>query len=413
MRTVHYVVGWPADQFPSGIVTATDAVAGALREAGCDASILAMNGQARADERHIAFVSDARPEPFLAKFSRRVKTRLSPFAASLDNPADAIARRLVELQREKPFDVVEMEESFGWSAIVARSVPAPVVTRLHGPYFLTGAAATGGVFSALEEERIRREGAAIAASPLITAPSRFVLDAVRDHYGLALDDAVVIPNPSRAPEEKWVWRQDAADPNEILFVGRFDRIKGADMLLRAFAALATKRPALKLTFAGPSDKPINLDGRSLTRQEFLAETMAPEIAARIDFRGVVARGELGDLRARAFLTVVSSRIETFANVALEAMAHGSPLVATEVGGIPDVARKDIDALLVPCEAEALAAAIGALLDDPARAGALGASGRKRALSEYAPARIAEMTLAAYRGLLARRRSSTSMQTKAG
>ncbi|HOP21213.1 MAG TPA: hypothetical protein PK585_14110, partial [Amphiplicatus sp.] len=88
-------------------------------------------------------------------------------------------------------------------------------------------------------------------------------------------------------------------------------------------------------------------------------------------------------------------------------------VATEVGGIPEVARKDIDALLVPCEAEALAAAIGALLDDPARAGALGASGRKRALSEYAPARIAEMTLAAYRGLLARRRSSTSMQTKAG
>ncbi|MCA8896017.1 MAG: glycosyltransferase, partial [Amphiplicatus sp.] len=124
-------------------------------------------------------------------------------------------------------------------------------------------------------------------------------------------------------------------------------------------------------------------------------------------------GELGDLRARAFLTVVSSRIETFANVALEAMAHGSPLVATEVGGIPEVARKDKDALLVPCEAEALAAAIGALLDDPARAAALGASGRSRALSEYAPARVAEMTLAAYRGLLARRRSNAPMQSKAG
>ena len=47
------------------------------------------------------------------------------------------------------------------------------------------------------------------------------------------------------------------------------------MLLRAFAALAAERPALKLTFAGPSDKPINLDGRSLTRAIRVAGKVEP------------------------------------------------------------------------------------------------------------------------------------------
>lgn len=402
MRTVHYVTGWPPDRFPSGIVTASEAVVSALREAGHDAQIVAMNGEARSGESHVAIIEEGAKARRIANLVVRVKGRLFPFSRILDEPARRIAQRINEMARSGAPDIVEMEESFGWSRLVASSVRAPVVTRLHGPYFLTGAAASGGAFSSFEKERIRREGLAIESAPLVTAPSLFVLDAARAHYGAALENARVIPNPARAPAAEHVWRRDRANPKEILFVGRFDRIKGADILLEAFARLAARDPELRLTFAGPAETPITLGERQLTREKLLAEIAPPDVAARIDFLGVVGRSELARLRARAFVTVVASRFETFPNVVLEAMAFGSPFVATRVGGIPDAARDNVDALLVPCEAEPLAAAIAALLDDPNRAATLGEAGRRRALTDFSTDRIAQMTLDAYAELTAGR-----------
>src|SRR5262249_20946668 len=127
---------------------------------------------------------------------------------------------------ERGIQILEMEETFGWARWLRPAVSIPICVRLHGPWFLSGAAA--GVPDDDDfRERIREEGRAIRVADAVTAPSRAVLERVRDYYGLPLPEAEVIPNPTWPIPVPERWRLEGCEPNQVLFVGRFDRLKGA------------------------------------------------------------------------------------------------------------------------------------------------------------------------------------------
>ena len=412
MRIVYYVLGWPPDRFQNGVVTAVSALAPALRRAGHSAQVLAYCGEPDAHEPDVSFVDAAAREPREFAPLRALRDRLSPHRHAFDLPAQKIARRLNEAAGLKTADILEIEESFGWSAQIARATSIPVVTRLHGPWFLTGAAGRNDRFSSHEEERVRREGEAIRGALAVTAPSRFVLDAVRARYDCAIEGAAIIPNAARPVDGDRGWRLGRADPNEILFVGRFDRVKGADIVLYAFAKLAAKRPSIKLTFAGPNAAPMEIAGRSHDCKEFIASIMPHDAAKRVNLLGPVPQTELLALRERAFLTVVGSRIEMFPNVLLEALASGSPTVATRVGGAPEIARDGEEALFAPGEdIDGLAAAMETFLDEPHLAARLGAAGRKRVEADFAPSAIANTCIDYYANVIDRMRAAKGARAR--
>jgi len=103
----------------------------------------------------------------------------------------------------------------------------------------------------------------------------------------------------------------------------------------------------------------------------------------------------------ADLAVLSSRTEGSPNALLEAMAAGVPLVATAVGGVPEIVNHGETALLVkPGDARALAEAMGRLLKDPRLGSALTARARQLVHERYAPEERTRRLVEIYRGVVA-------------
>jgi starch synthase len=191
----------------------------------------------------------------------------------------------------------------------------------------------------------------------------------------------------------------APDAPYVLFVGRVTRQKGLAHLLDAAAYVA---PAAQLVLcAGAADT-----------AELAAEIEAKLERVRAQRNGVVwidrmvPKPELIQLLTHASVFVCPSIYEPLGIVNLEAMACGTPVVATATGGIPEVVQDGVTGLLVPLDADdseqfarGLADRINRLLADPGEARRMGEAGRQRAVSDFGWRAIAEQVVALYRRLL--------------
>jgi starch synthase len=186
---------------------------------------------------------------------------------------------------------------------------------------------------------------------------------------------------------------DPARPS-VAFVGRVTRQKGLAVLLRAAEQLD---PAAQLVLcAGQADTP-DLAAEVAGLAEHLRATR-PGI---VWIPGMLARREVIQILSHATVFACPSLYEPLGIVNLEAMACGTAVVGSRVGGIPEVVADGRTGLLAsPGDPGALAAALNALIGDPVRAAALGRAGRERALAEFSWAQIAAQTAELYGTLAA-------------
>lgn len=164
----------------------------------------------------------------------------------------------------------------------------------------------------------------------------------------------------------------------ILYVGRiYPEQKGLDTLIPAVATLSRARP-FELRLVGE-----DWGGVDLVRRLAAAHG----ITDRVRILGPLPRAELLRAYTEATVFVLPSHFDAFPFVLLEAMASGLPIVATRVGGVPDVVREGSTALLVPeGDPSSLGGALERILADPALAHRFGEAGRRRA-EEFSWARI--------------------------
>ncbi len=175
----------------------------------------------------------------------------------------------------------------------------------------------------------------------------------------------------------------------VVAAGRLVSKKGFEYLVDAAAALHRRHPAIRVAIAGEGD-------------------LAGELAARaagtpaLLFLGRQDQDEIARLAAAADVVVVPSvrdaagNVDGLPNIALEAMATATPVVATRVGGLPQAIEDGVSGRLVPeKDAGALASAIAALVEDPAAARALGAAGRRRVERDFTWTAVAGRFEAAY------------------
>jgi len=189
---------------------------------------------------------------------------------------------------------------------------------------------------------------------------------------------------------------DPADPYAV-FVGRITRQKGLAHLLRAAADL----PGQLVLCAGAPDTP------EIAAE---AEQLVAELSARREgvvwIRDMLPRADVRQLLSHATVFVCPSVYEPLGIVNLEAMACGTAVVASDVGGIPEVVVDGGTGLLVHYDEadpgafqRGLADSVAQLLADPTRAAALGRAGRERAVAQFGWDAVARQTLAVYEHVL--------------
>ncbi len=188
------------------------------------------------------------------------------------------------------------------------------------------------------------------------------------------------------------------EKGRILFVGRLVEVKGVEYLLQAFVKVKREFPSTKLVIVG--DGPLRKDLEKLSRKLGIEKD--------VTFTGWKTGEELIDEYMRASFVVVPSIVdrkgltESLGVVAIEAMAFGKPVIASKVGGLPDVVTEDAGVLVTPKNPEALASAILGLLKDPERLVKLSQGAQKRFKERFSKEAIAERYFQLYRDVIAGR-----------
>jgi glycosyltransferase involved in cell wall biosynthesis len=268
-------------------------------------------------------------------------------------------------------------------AALSGAVPgARLVSTAHG---YTGGGRKNRLYERLQAAAWRRFGAVIAVSePLVQELHRRGLDPRRVR---------LIPNAWRG-DARSVDRPEArrrlgieSDARVVGWVGRITQEKGPDVALDAFARLAAREGApAQLHFVG--------EGR--LRPELESRAAALGLAERVHWHGAVAGA------ARLFpafdVLLLSSHTEGTPMVLFEAMAASVPIVATSVGGVPDVLGPGGGWLVPPRSPDALAAALEEALTSPVEAHSRVARATDRLNAKYAVGPWVDAHLALYREL---------------
>jgi glycosyltransferase involved in cell wall biosynthesis len=308
-------------------------------------------------------------------------------------------RALISTLREGVgYDIVHDIQSLGYGLLAVRALGLPVVTTIHHPLSVDRR-------SSFARDRTLREALGtmefypVGMQAFVARRLDAVLTSSRASAELIRRDFSV-----RSERLRMVWNgidtewfrprpEIPRSPSELLCVARAsDPNKGVATLVRALARLPAE---VTLTLVD-QDHPEH-EGRRLARSMGCAD--------RLRVVGRVSKEELLELYARATLVVVPSLYEGFGLPAVEAMACGSPVVASAAGALREVmAVGGTGTLVPPGDPLALAKAIAELLAAPQERARRGAQARPRIEAAFSWPRVAEATACVYREIVESRRA---------
>ncbi len=311
-----------------------------------------------------------------------------PFAFSM-RAFRSLARRLRAGER---YDLVHDIQSLGYGLLGIRALGLPVVTTVHHPLSVDRqtsfqrAQTLREALGTFEFYPVEMQGFVARRLERVFTSSEVSARRIECDFRVRRERIAMVANgldtelfsPDPALEKA---------PAELLCVGRAsDPNKG----VRTLIAALTRLP-----------EPVTLTLVDAAGSEAMRWAREAGCAHRLRVTGRVTTEALVQLYRRATLVVVPSRFEGFGLPAAEAMACGTPVVASEAGALPEVVGTGGGGVLVPPDApEALAKAIASLLDQPEARHALGQRARARIEAAYAWPRIAERTAAEYHRVVA-------------
>jgi glycogen(starch) synthase len=227
----------------------------------------------------------------------------------------------------------------------------------------------------------------VAEADRIITCSAFMRAEVQHVFGLPASSVEAIPNQVDLAGFRTAVSNGPATTPTLLYAGRLEYEKGVQILLRAVQLLARRLPSVRLRVVGRGTYDVEL--------ERLAGRLG--LTGRVRFDGWVEAGRLRELYAATEVVVIPSLYEPFGLVALEAMASGIPVVASDTGGLPELIEAEESGILVPPgDHVALAHALARVLSDGELARRLGRAGRAAVAGRDSWAGAASRTAEVYR-----------------
>jgi glycosyltransferase involved in cell wall biosynthesis len=306
-------------------------------------------------------------------------------------------RRVREVHRSTPIDVVESAENRA-DGFFLSFFPAspPRVVRLHTAWIFVDQ--LNGVHPSFKKRLIyAQEKWTIRRAHAVTAPSKAVVDLTSSWVKFRAQ-TYVVPNPVNTV----TFSPDCnRNSGEILFAGRLEQRKGLRTLIEVVPEVLRRCPGTSFRFVGADGR--DEAGRSW-RDQVMQKVPASD-RSRIRFEHV-RRAELVERYQQAAVSVLASEWENFPYAVLESMACETPVVATNVGGLPEFVENGVTGLLIPPnQPPALADALCAMVSDEARRREMGRQARKMVEERFSTACVVPRMISAYSNVLKAPRSA--------
>ncbi len=391
MKIILFSPTWPQYEDANGVVTYCANMKLALEKAGHSVIILTSRLEMECDEN--VFEISYRPS-LIKGLIVRLREYFDPGYAQYFYGSRAIAATLKKIKRKYKSYLMEIEESFGWHKYIAPCVNFPVVMRLHGTHFLNCKVA-GKAMDQYDVNRIRRERESFENALYVNSPSNWVIKKINQEYQKNWQTTAVFGNPIDV-DGLSSWCPDSFNEKVLLFVVRLDRLKGGDIIIKAFAGVLSAYPDVRLVFAGPDSGVILDDGQVAHMQDLLAINVQKDSRSQVLCLGKVDKKTIDALRVQSSIAITASRSEVFGYSVLESMAAGMPVFAPCVAGVAELFEDGVSGLyFLPENAESMTDKIVDLINDKSKAISLGQQSRLRVEREFSIDVIAKKVVSHY------------------
>ena len=265
-----------------------------------------------------------------------------------------VRRTVTELHEKVGFDLIHAHFAYPDGVVAARlgrKLGIPVVITEQAPWrpWLD------------TDVRARRQAVqAVHDSAAVIAISSAVRNTISHFVGPARE-IDVIPDPVDGAVFDLPPPGSPREETQLLFVGNVRHVKGLDVLIEAVRLLASRGRDLELVVVGEGHYRSN----QLQQEQLVRETERLGLSDRITFVGKKSLPALVEYMQRSALLVLPSRAESLGMVLVEALACGTPVVATRCGGPEDIVEEQVGVLVPTEDADALAGGIAQVLDNGA------------------------------------------------
>jgi glycosyltransferase involved in cell wall biosynthesis len=373
-----------------GIATYTYTLANALAKLGNRVHIINRTGMEidslhRNVSVHLYHVKPAPPV-------RRIIEKLTFKSNLWERGCSRHALGIIEQIRQKnPVDIVEVPEYNALAIEFSPPLPFPLVIHFHTPSVMVHE--YNRIMLTREHRRMHAlEFRALRNTSFYKATSISMKKEIVRRYGLDSEKIRVIYNPMSTEKFDSI-KKERSNPDsiDILFAGRLEARKGAEILLNALSRILDIDPRINITFAGETAMNEGPNYRNAIERKLSADERK-----RVWFLGPINREALASLFCRSNIFLIPSLFDNAPNSLFEAMAARLPVIASDVGGINEIIRHEQNGLLFnPHSIDSLVKQIARYVEEPQSAQQYAEKAYEEVSTAYTPEAIGKQTMTYY------------------